>query len=271
MPKRLTQEEYQAKFDKEYPTLELLSPYKGNKEYIHVRCRIDGNEFDTKPNWLSHGQGCAVCYHRRQSEFQKIPLSEQIRRIQEKYTFDGGKSLYGLEKEQFDEADYENCHQTIPWYCNKHNITFYRTPTKLLNDERICPMCQAEINVKSHTHREMKGILEENGIRFEEEKAFPWLKRKFHLRLDFYVPDYKIAIECQGEQHFKPVEHFGGVPYLRKIQERDKIKKDLCEEHGITVKYIANYEALRKIKNIEMPYPLVSIEDDRQEIISWFG
>ena len=37
------------------------------------------------------------------------------------------------------------------------------------------------------------------------------------LKLDFYLPEYNIAIECQGEQHFVPVP-FG------KMSE-DKAKK----------------------------------------------
>ena len=63
--------------------------------------------------------------------------------------------------------------------------------------------------------------------------------------IDFYLPSKKIAIECQGDQHFVPVS-FGIQEKVNKeeerkafllIKERDRLKKTLCEEHGIKVLY----------------------------------
>lgn len=39
-------------------------------------------------------------------------------------------------------------------------------------------------------------------IKYERYKKFSWLKKQ---NLDFYLPDYNIAIECQGIQHFEPL------------------------------------------------------------------
>ena len=50
---------------------------------------------------------------------------------------------------------------------------------------------------------------------------FPWLNRQ---RLDFFLPDYNIAIEYQGEQHFKPIKYFGGEKRFIDRIERDKKK-----------------------------------------------
>ena len=55
--------------------------------------------------------------------------------------------------------------------------------------------------------------------------------------LDFYLTDYNIAIECQGEQHFKPIDFFGGEDELNIIKERDRIKRQLCEENNIKLLY----------------------------------
>ena len=51
--------------------------------------------------------------------------------------------------------------------------------------------------------------------------------------MDFYLPDYNIAIECQGIQHFEPCEYFGGTEGFKKQIKRDKIKKELCNVNNI--------------------------------------
>ena len=45
------------------------------------------------------------------------------------------------------------------------------------------------------------------------------------MTLDFYLPDYDIGIECQGRQHFAPVEKYGGVSGFEDTKIRDGIKK----------------------------------------------
>ena len=67
--------------------------------------------------------------------------------------------------------------------------------------------------------------------------------------LDFFLPEYGVAIECQGGQHFFPTELFGGEDYYKLTIERDAVKKRLCEEHGIRVLYYSN-------AHIEYPYPV---------------
>ena len=43
-------------------------------------------------------------------------------------------------------------------------------------------------------------VLEKNNIVFIEQYREKWLSKQ---SLDFYLPEYNIAIECQGMQHFK--------------------------------------------------------------------
>lgn len=102
---------------------------------------------------------------------------------------------------------------------------------------------------------ECRVLLENHEIRYINEKKFNWLKYRSFLKLDFYLPDKNIAIECQGEQHFRPVKKFGGLESLKLIQERDRIKKELCEKHGIKIEYITYKqnlkERLKEILNYE--------------------
>ena len=70
--------------------------------------------------------------------------------------------------------------------------------------------------------------------------------------LDFYIPEYNVAIECQGEQHFNEIKHFGGINKFKKTQLRDKKKKQLCEENGIKLLYYTNIEGFTEFLGEEL-------------------
>ena len=72
------------------------------------------------------------------------------------------------------------------------------------------------------------------------EKSFDWLVYKGNLFLDFFLPEYSIAIECQGEQHFHACDYYGGESAYRLTKQRDERKRRLCEEHGIKVLYYSD-------------------------------
>lgn len=70
---------------------------------------------------------------------------------------------------------------------------------------------------------------------FKEEiiirEASPsWLNRQ---RLDIFLPNLNLAIEYQGEQHYKPIDVFGGQNSFSANINRDQIKKEKCIENGV--------------------------------------
>ena len=76
-----------------------------------------------------------------------------------------------------------------------------------------------------------------------EQYKEDWLKG---LTLDFFMPEYNIAIECQGGQHFEPCEYFGGNETYEKQRKRDEIKKNLCENKGVKILYFSNQEKYKQ-------------------------
>ena len=50
---------------------------------------------------------------------------------------------------------------------------------------------------------------------------------------DVYMPELGIALEYQGDQHFRPIDFFGGEAGFIETQKRDKRKRSLSEENGI--------------------------------------
>ena len=103
MPRKITPEEYRRLFSVNYPDYELLTDYSGDKNYITVRCKIDGNMWKTKPNWLKQGAGCQKCYDRRRGETTKLGKENFIKKAKEihgnKYDYSivdyGSYSNYG--------------------------------------------------------------------------------------------------------------------------------------------------------------------------------
>ncbi len=55
------------------------------------------------------------------------------------------------------------------------------------------------------------------------------------LELDVWIPEIKVGIEYQGEQHFKAIEHWGGEEGLNKRIKNDKKKKRICEKLEYTL------------------------------------
>ena len=57
-----------------------------------------------------------------------------------------------------------------------------------------------------------------------------WLGRQ---HFDIWFPNWKIAVEYHGRQHFEPVEFFGGKEAFHNTVERDKKKANLSKKHGV--------------------------------------
>ncbi len=109
-----------------------------------------------------------------------------------------------------------------------------------------CPLCGDVIlnplkeTAYSTLEERVSKLLDDNSVKYirECDSSMLWWLGK--LKLDFYIPSMKTAIECQGVQHFKPIEHFGGTNEFKNILERDGRKKSLCEEFGVKILYFGN-------------------------------
>jgi len=69
-----------------------------------------------------------------------------------------------------------------------------------------------------------------SGVEVLREARPSWLGSQ---RLDIYVPSLGFAIEYQGEQHYYPLEHWGGEQGLKDRKEMDARKKKACKKAGV--------------------------------------
>lgn len=88
--------------------------------------------------------------------------------------------------------------------------------------------------MKTISEHNLYNIVKERFPDAEFQKKFDWLGE---LSLDIYIPSKKTAIEYQGEQHFRPVEAFGGKSAYKRQVVNDKRKIKRCKEHGIRLLY----------------------------------
>lgn len=79
----------------------------------------------------------------------------------------------------------------------------------------------------------IKKELIKHNLNFKCQKTFEDCIYKSRLKFDFYIEDMNILIEYDGEQHFKPIERFGGEIALEKLKIRDKIKEKYCLKNNI--------------------------------------
>lgn len=73
-------------------------------------------------------------------------------------------------------------------------------------------------------------LLSNNDIKYEREKTFIINNHIHHF--DFYLPDFNILIEYDGEQHYQPKDYFGGIHGYEKRVSRDGEKNLYAYNNG---------------------------------------
>lgn len=199
--------------------------YINNKTKVCIICHnvdkygIEHGEFWQRPNDHLSKYSCPKCSN------EYVPTTEEwIYRA----------NIVHNNKYDYSKTEYINSHKKICIICPIHG-EFYQIPNNHLNGNG-CPHCNS--NSKSKNEENISKMLFEKDINFVRQKTFDWLKYKNHLYLDFYLPQYNIAIEFQGEQHYRPINKFGGNYEFEKIKKRDEIKLRLCNEHNIKIFYL---------------------------------
>ncbi len=103
-----------------------------------------------------------------------------------------------------------------------------------------CPLCKI-----SKGEMKINNYLQNNKILFKNQKTFHncrSLKNNL-LKFDFYLIDYNICIEYDGEFHYIPL--FNNEKYqenLIKTQYHDKIKTQYCLDNNIKLIRIPYWE-----------------------------
>ena len=228
-PEKYTTETLKEAIHKKHPNIELVSEYNGdNDSEITVKCSIDGNVWKTTPHHLSQQKyGCSKCYHRERKKALAIVQDEKFRN----FLIKNYEPFYDIS-----QVEYISNKIKVKLICPIHG-EFKLRPDKMVNRLDGCPYCN-----ESHLERQTRLILDRLGIKYEREKTFDWLYNKIKMPMDFYLLEYNISIECQGEQHV--VERDDSLMNKNdKFEDkifRDKLKNRLCKENNLPIIYIFN-------------------------------
>ena len=207
--------------------------YTNSLKKVCIICPEHGEFWQSPTNHLN-GCGCPKCSnvkHKTTNEF-----------IKESRTVHGDKYDYS-------KVEYVNAHTKVCIICPEHG-EFWQTPNKHLLGHK-CLKCSESI-----IEKEIRVLLDKEGIKYVKEKRFNWMKT---YRLDFYLPDYNIGIECQGIQHFAELKPYYKDFSLDKQLERDEDKFQLCLTNGVSILYFTlkshfNFREISEIYNNNLYY-----------------
>ena len=186
--------------------------YVDSKTKVCIVCPEHG-EFWQKPNNHINGQGCSIC----------------LKKVYDTETFiQKAKEIHG-DKYDYSKVEYVNNKIKVCIVCPEHG-EFWQRPDSHLYMKTGCPKC-----TEFEGEKTLYNILINEFCNVEYQKHFSWLGRQ---SLDFYLPDYNVAIEYQGRQHFEPVSIFGGVKNFWKQLTNDLKKYNLCIKNNVKLYYV---------------------------------
>lgn len=206
-----------------------LFKYKKSIDKSIIICPYHGKFEQDAHNHLA-GKGCNMCAGNK-----KLTTETFIKK---------SKSSHG-DIYDYSKSNYINATKKVIITCKKHG-DFEQLPRKHMYEKNGCPICS-----ESKGEKEIRIFLKNNNIQYEYQKKFSDCKYKTTLPFDFYIPKYNMCIEYNGEQHYKPINHWGGENKLKEIKERDKIKAEYCKKNNIQLKVISyNQNINKKLLNL---------------------
>ena len=193
--------------------------YVNNQTPVEIVCAIHGSFWQNPCKHISRNFGCPKCGIITRAKKQTSNNEEFIKKAIEVH---GDK--YG-----YDNVNYVNARTLVNIYCKKHNAYFQQTPMKHLQGHGCQICCESKIE------RDVRLLLENEHEPYKSQNCHTDDdKRRF---MDFFLESKNIVIECQGVQHFKPVEHFGGDEGFNERLSSDIDKYNFCQRNGITMLY----------------------------------
>lgn len=104
--------------------------------------------------------------------------------------------------------------------------------------------------LKSKYEKQIESILIDNKIQYKREYIFENLKgNKRNLRFDFAIfnnDKLVYLIEYHGEQHFHPVDFWGGEEKFLERKKYDKMKEEYCKNNNIPLIILSKPEEINK-------------------------
>jgi very-short-patch-repair endonuclease len=221
-----------------------LVNYTNNKTKVIVVCEKHG-QFDVYPHHHIKKKPtvCLKCFHETIGPKCRMTQEEFIRRAKEKH---GDLYDYSL-------VNYVTIRQPIEIICKIHGV-FKQLPGNHLAG-RGCVVCN-----NSKGELRVKNFLDRYKIVYNTQEWFSGTQIECRnplttrpLKFDFYLRDYNLCVEYDGQQHFNPYSFSNNKSdktmkeNLEYRQYKDSIKSNYCLDNNIELLRIPYHN----IDNIE--------------------
>ena len=202
--------------EEEMPYVLLLDDFILREDNVKAYCTLCNYEWTTTPSELMQGKGCYHCGNKSKGEKLRFTNDEFIKKLKEINPY-----IQPLEK-------YITSHDRLSVQCLTCGHKWNPKPNNLFNGHG-CPNCSS-----SFGERQVSIWLDNNKIKYESQKKYSDLLGTGNglLSYDFYLPQYNLLIEYQGEFHDgtasqQTLEEF-------EIQkEHDQRKREYAKSHSI--------------------------------------
>lgn len=215
-----------------YELIEFESCHK-----VTVKCKICGAIRTTTADNI-YRYGCPNC---------SLIKGSQIQRLTKEQFINNSIKVHGTFYD-YSKAEVIDYNTKVCIICPKHG-EFWQSPRKHYGDKCGCPKCAS-----SHGERLICQILNDLNINYQYQVKIKNPYNDNNFIIDFKIDN--IIIEYNGQQHYTPVEHFGGELRFQQQKQRDEYLKRYCEDYNI--------------KLLEIPYTYTE-KEIKAKIIEFLG
>ncbi len=151
-------------------------------------------------------------------------------------------------------------HQDLEYFrfFDKFGIGYFDFEDKDLGEKNLA-LIKQELREEWYGNKwKREQILFENTKTVLSNKEIPVLNRfspkelkRQHLDIYFEYAGKKYGIEHQGEQHYKPIEYFGGIKAFNHRVKLDRLKKIRCKIAKINLIEFSYFEEINKLAIIK--------------------
>lgn len=226
--------------------------YHNMETMLHYKCLICGYQGKAMAKNMLQGHGCPKCadYHRNDG----IRLTESDLRTKTKEITNGTYEFVG--------GTYYNNTSVVKFKHLECGTVFFTTWGRFRLNAVKCPHCRG-----SRGEQLVKGYLDQYHISYKYGYLIPDLKDKKKLHFDFWLSQFRIAIEYDGIQHYKEISFKSteGSENFSIIKAHDRMKNNYCYHNNITLIRIPYYANVNDFLDCNL-LPLLSIKRNNYDL-----
>jgi hypothetical protein len=218
-----------------------------SNKFVYIKCTIDNTHPDYKTNCnnFKNGNRCPYCASKYVTENENLGLYLQNKNILHLYSNQNNKSPFEY-RIKSNKKVYWKCHNGV-------HDDYLKRIADAIKCGYFCTNCNGSLG-----EMKISNYLNSKNINFEQQIKYDGLRgiNGGLLSYDFYLPDYNLLLEFQGEQHIKfKIGFHNHISDFERQQEHDKRKKEYATKHNIKLLEIF-YNEFDKVEEILQTYLL---------------